>query len=213
MYQIALQELNQWLFTDAFYDVAEVTLSALDIPIDISSDALEKHPLYRLWESELLVAKAKQKVSNSKYLPTLSAQYGFQKIGDQTGYNSYQLGIQVPLIFSKVRGQSKASKIDIAIVEQENKVKELRLKNSFKIALAQHNQLKVSWKYYKEEALPLAIEQRNVAALAYKEGSMDYIAFIQTIKNAIELEISTWQVLQKYAESKINLSYFLTTKS
>tara|TARA_B100000809_G_scaffold110921_2_gene109490 strand:+ start:19548 stop:23879 length:4332 start_codon:yes stop_codon:yes gene_type:complete len=212
-YQIALQELNQWLFSEYFYDVVEVSLYGLEAPIDFSNDEFKKHPLYSLWESELMIAKAKQKVSSSKYLPTISAQYGFQKIGDQTGYNSYQLGLQMPLIFSKARGESKAAKIEVDIIEQENKVKLIRLKNSFKIALAQHNKLKVSWKYYKEEALPLAIEQRNGAALAYKEGSMNYIAFIQTMKNAIELEISTWQVLQKYAESKINLSYFLTTKS
>jgi len=212
-YQIALQELNQWIFAEDFYDVAEVSLYGLDTPIDLLNQDLKEHPLYSLWESELLVAKAKQKVSNSQYLPTISAQYGIQKIGDQTGYNSYQLGVQIPLIFGKTRGLSRASKIDVDIIKQENKVKEIRLKSSFKITLSQHNQLKVSWKYYKEEALPLAIEQRNVAAIAYKEGSMDYIAFIQTMKNAIELEISTWTILQKYAESKINLTYFLTTKS
>ncbi|MEI6866107.1 CusA/CzcA family heavy metal efflux RND transporter [Flavicella sp.] len=211
-YQIALQELNQWLYSKEFFDVSEISWEEFDAPIVLSNEVLKNHPLFNLWESDLSVAKAKQKVSKSKYLPTISAQYGFQKIGDQTGYNSYQFGLKIPLVFSKARGESKAAKIAVDIIDQQNKVKEMQLKNGFEIALSRYNQLKLNWEYYKEKALPLAIEQRNGATFAYKEGSMGYIAFIQTLKNAIELEISTWEVLQMYAESKIELSYYLTTK-
>ena len=212
-YKIALQELNQWLCSEVIYDISDASFEEIGAPIENLEENLEEHPLFRLWESDLSIAKASRKVSKSNYLPTLSAQYGFQKIAGVTGYNSYQLGLNIPLVFSKVSGESKASKINIEIIEQENKLKEFQLKNSFNMSLAKYKRLRLSWNYYKDEALPLAIEQRNGATLSYTEGEMDYTAFIQTIKNAIELEITTWNVLQNYVDSKINVSYFLTNKS
>ena len=133
--------------------------------------------------------------------------------GNENGFNSYQVGIQLPLIFSKAKGESKASKLNVEIIEQNNKIKQLKLANSFKISMANYMRLKENWEYYKSHALPLAVQQRDGATLAYQEGSMSYIAFIQTIKNAIELEINSWTVFQQYSESKINVSYFLETKN
>ena len=208
-YQMALQELNQWLQLDNLSDVVSIDIESLENQLEISEIELENHPLNIYWNSQLEVANAEQKVKGSKYLPKLSAQYGFQKIGGQTGYNSYQVGLQIPLIFNKTKGESKASKINASIIEQENMVKQLELKSAFKQAVTQFKQLDASWNYYKNEALPFAIEQRNGVSLSYKEGAMDYIAFLQNMKNAIQLEITTWKVLQQYLESKIQLEYFI----
>ncbi|MDG1804950.1 CusA/CzcA family heavy metal efflux RND transporter [Flavicella sp.] len=212
-YKIAVQELNQWLFADQYFDIADVSIELMEEPLDLVEINIESHPLISLWESELSVAKAESKVYSSKYLPTVSAQYGFQKIGNENGFNSYQVGIQLPLIFSKAKGESKASKLNVEIIEQNNKIKQLKLANSFKIAMANYMRLKENWEYHKSHALPLAVQQRDGATLAYQEGSMSYIAFIQTIKNAIELEINSWTIFQQYSESKINVSYFLETKN
>ncbi len=211
-YQMALQMLNQWLYTDAVYDVLEVSIDTFDETLSVSEKELKNHPLQTYWQSELAIANAEQKVASAQFLPKLSAQYGFQKIGNQSGFNSYQVGLQIPLIFNKSKAKAKASKINATIVAQENMAKELQLKSKFELILSQYKQLQKSWTYYKNEALPLAIEQRNGASLSYKEGAMDYIAFLQNMKNAIELEINTWQVLQQYLQSKIQLEYLLNTK-
>lgn len=207
---MAIEELNQWLLQDVKYDVASTNIDLFDSELDVSEEELENHPLINYWEQELEVAFAEQKVVGSQYLPKLSAQYGFQKIGGQTGYNSYLIGVQIPLIFNKTRGMSKASKINTRIVEQENKVKQAALQSTYKMALTQFKQLHLSWTYYKNEALPFAIEQRNGVSFSYREGAMDYIAFLQNMKSAIQLEINTWKVLEQYLVSKIQLEYFLS---
>lgn len=211
-YQMALQELNQWLLKDKKYDVASVSIASFEDNILISVEDIQNHPLFTYWQTQQAVADAKHKVANAQFLPKLSAQYGFQKIGDQSGFNSYQIGVQVPLIFNKTRGKAKALKINSQIIEQENKVKEAQLKSKFGVMVTKYKQSQKSWTYYKEEALPLAIEQRNGATLSYKEGAMDYIAFLQNMKDAIQLEINTWNALQNYLNSKIQLAYFLTSK-
>ena len=211
-YKMALQELNQWLFTDKWYDVAPTSFNTFDNDLLVNEANLKDHALFKLWQNQLDIANAQQKVSRSQFLPKISAQYGFQKIASQSGFNSFQVGVKIPLIFNKAKGQSKASKINRAIIEQENMTKQTQFKSTFYAMLSKYEQLEASWQYYKNEALPLAIEQRNGATLSYKEGAMDYIAFLQNMKAAIQLEINTWNILQDYLESKIQLEYFLTPK-
>ncbi|MDD7885422.1 CusA/CzcA family heavy metal efflux RND transporter [Flavivirga sp. 57AJ16] len=209
-YKTALQELNQWLFTDTWYEVPSTSFDAMDSTLLINETSLKDHALFKLWENQLDVAKAQQKVANAQFLPKLSAQYGFQKIAGQSGFNSFQMGIKMPLVFNKAKGTSKASKINKAIIEQENRVKQAQFESTFYAMLSKYEQLEASWQYYKNEALPLAIEQRHGASLSYKEGALDYIGFLQNMKAAIQLEINTWKILQDYLESKIQLEYFLT---
>ncbi len=211
-YKVAIQELNQWLFTDELYDVTPISIDTFDSDLVVKELGLKDHALFKLWQNQLDVAHAQRKVANAQFLPKLSAQYGFQKIASQSGFNSFQIGVKIPLLFSKTKRQSKASRINESIIEQENEAKQAQFKSSFNAMLAKYEQLEASWQYYKNEALPLAIDQRNGATLSYKEGAMDYIAFLQNMKDAIQLEINTWNILQKYLESKIQLEYFLTSK-
>ena len=140
----------------------------------------------------------------SGFLPKLSAQYGFQEIGGQSGFNSYRIGVQFPLFFNKTKGKVKAASIQTQLIEEKNKVNQIQFKNTFNTILSEYNQLQKSWNYYRTEALPLAKEQRNGTTLSYKEGGMDYIAFLQNMKDAIQLEINTWNVLSQYLIVKSN---------
>jgi len=211
-YQIALQELNKWLLTDEPFDVSELNLESFDTDYKSSKTELSNHPLQLHWDNQLAEATAQKKVANSQFLPKISGQYGFQKIGGQTGFNSYQVGIQFPLVFMKTKAKVKAAKINEQLITQENKAKAIELSNNYNKLLAAFLQSKENWNYYKNQALPLAVEQRNGAVLLYKEGAIDYLSFLQNMKSAIELEVKTWNVLEQYMSYKIQLEYFLNTK-
>jgi len=170
---------------------------------------LSNHPLQSYWDNQLAEAKAEKKVANAQFLPKISGQYGFQKIGDQSGFNSYQIGVQIPLIFMKTRAKAKAAKINEQVIAKVNQAKELQLNSNYINLLNEFKQTQSNWNYYKNKALPLAIEQRNGAVLMYKEGAMDYLSFLQNMKSAIELEVKTWQALEEYMSHKIQLEYFL----
>jgi len=209
-YQIALQELNKWLVTDELLDVDNIDLDSFDITTTALEVELSNHPLQMYWNNQLAEATAQKKVANSQFLPKLSGQYGFQKIGDQSGFNSYQIGIQIPLVFIKTKAKAKAAKINELVIAQENKAKAIQLSNNYSSLLNQLNQSQNTWNYYKNQALPLAIEQRNGTVLMYKEGAIDYLSFLQNMKSAIELEVKTWRVLEEHMSNKIQLEYFLS---
>lgn len=211
-YQIALQDLNKWLLADELLDISELDLNSFDLNTITSETKLSNHPLQLYWDNQLAEATAQKKVANAQFLPKLLGQYGFQKIGEQSGFNSYQLGVQIPLIFMKTKAKAKAAKINEQLITQENKAKQIQLSSNYNNLLNTFLQSKANWNYYKNQALRLAVKQRNGAVLLYKEGAIDYLSFLQNMKSAIELEITTWKVLEEYLTHKIQLEYFLNTK-
>ena len=58
--------------------------------------------------------------------------------------------------------------------------------------------------------MELAKEQRNGASIAYREGAIDYISFLQLVKDAIEIEKQAWLTYQEYLNGQFNLEYYLT---
>ncbi|WP_299383494.1 CusA/CzcA family heavy metal efflux RND transporter [uncultured Lacinutrix sp.] len=207
-YNMALQTLNQWLFSAIIFDVENTEITALEDESTIIDESLTSHPLLNYWDNQTAIASAQTAVEKASYLPKFSAQYGFQEINGQSGFSSFQIGIQIPLIFNSVKGKTKASKINSEIIKEKNRVKKSLLETNYINLVAQFKQNKSNWEYYKTEALKLAIQQRNGATLSYKEGAMDYIAFIQTIKEAVQLEINTWQIFKDYLDSKTKLEYY-----
>jgi len=210
--KIALQELNSWILSDESLVLADTDLASFNTTSITTELKLSNHPLQAYWDNQLTEANAEKKVANAQFLPKISGQYGFQKIGGQSGFSSYQVGIQIPLIFMKTRAKAKAAKINEQVIAKENNAKEVQLNSNYISLLNEFKQSQSNWSYYKDKALPLAIEQRNGAILMYNEGAMDYLSFLQNMKSAIELEAKTWQVLEEYMSHKIQLEYFLNTK-
>jgi cobalt-zinc-cadmium resistance protein CzcA len=66
-----------------------------------------------------------------------------------------------------------------------------------------------SWEYYRQEALPLAKEQQQGAITSYEEGAIDYVVFLQSIRDAIRIEIDSWNAFGNYLDSQFQLEYYL----
>lgn len=211
-YRTALQRLNLWLVSDTLFTVAMTDTKMLEVPANIP-DSLNGHPLLDLRSQQVQVANAKYRVAKSKFLPTFSAQYGLQQIAGQNGFNSYQIGINIPLFFLPEKGRTQSAKIQKNIAEQNLYQAQIELRSNYNSLLEEYRKWLYSWRYYQDEALPLAVQQRKGALIAYKEGAIDYVTFIQNVRSAIEIEVNSWNALGSYLNSKSRLTYFLQSSN
>ena len=62
--------------------------------------------------------------------------------------------------------------------------------------------------YYQSHALPLAREQQRMAAVSYREGSIGYLDFIQSMNDALTTEMNYVDTYTRMLESKYNLIYY-----
>ncbi|QIE59302.1 CusA/CzcA family heavy metal efflux RND transporter [Rasiella rasia] len=206
-YAIALQKLNLWLVSDVFYTVPksldESEVAVLGIPTSV-----ENHPELKLSQRQIDEAEANYDAARSDLLPKLNLQGGLQRVNGNSGFYSYQAGISIPLFSGTERSQAKAAKIDSEIARTNADYTQRQLQSEFQQAVQSYKKWEASWQFYRDKALPLAEEQRKGALLAYKEGAVDYAAFTQIIRDAINTEMDALDALDNYLKSVFELKYF-----
>ena len=205
-YLIALQQLNLWLVSDEFYNVPD----ELDITneIDINDFNAKEHPLYNLAQIQIDEAEANYKVAKAENLPKFNLQGGLQNVNGNSGFYTYQAGISILFLSGTAKANIRTAKIDKQIAETNIQFRQNEVESKFIQAKENYLKWKTSWLFYKEQVLPLTKDQKTGALFAYKEGEIDYSAFTQLIKEAIQSEIEAQTALANYLESTFELQYF-----
>ncbi|MEH6657332.1 MULTISPECIES: CusA/CzcA family heavy metal efflux RND transporter [Leeuwenhoekiella] len=206
-YFIALQKLNLWLTPDTTYTVTD-ELEATEHSILETDDTLNEHPELSLSRKRIDEARASYDAARANLLPQFNLQGGLQRVNGDSGFFTYQAGISIPLFSGPLRSRTKAAKLDAQIAESNAAFKQRELQSQFIQAQQNYARWRDTWFFYKTEALPLAIEQRKGAMLAYKEGALDYAAFTQIIRDAIQTEMDALDALNDYLEALFELQYF-----
>ncbi len=212
-YLTALQKLNLWLGHKEKYDVPddfedELTNEAVLIP-----NLAENHPLLKISEQEVAVAKAANTAEKANFLPELNVQYGLQKVNGSSGFYSYQAGISIPVFSGAAYGDAKAAKIEQEIAERAAGFQKNKIISNYEIALLNYKRWKASWVFYRDEVLPLLKEQREGSLLAFNEGAIEYVAFIQNLDNALESELKALQAFENYQSALAELEYYINNKN
>jgi len=208
-YLKSLQRLNLWFVSDTIYDVPDLPAEALDEPLNFLAGSLENHPLLQVSEQRVEVAKAVTRERKSEFLPKFQGQYARQEINGQSGFFQYQIGIQIPLFFGPVLGRTQEAKVNRQIAEQNFYQDKIELETAYKNMREEFIKWRNSWNYYRNEALPLAKEQQDGSVLAFKEGAIDYVTFLQNIRDAIRIEVNAWGAFDDYLDSRYQLEYYL----
>ena len=198
--------MNLWLVSDEFYNVPD----ELDITneIDINDFNAKEHPLYNLAQIQIDEAEANYKVAKAENLPKFNLQGGLQNVNGNSGFYTYQAGISILFLSGTAKANIRTAKIDKQIAETNIQFRQNEVESKFIQAKENYLKWKTSWLFYKEQVLPLTKDQKTGALFAYKEGEIDYSAFTQLIKEAIQSEIEAQTALANYLESTFELQYF-----
>ena len=89
----------------------------------------------------------------------------------------------------------------------------MELEARYQSALQEFLKWQSSLNFYREEALPLAEEQRNGTILAFEEGAIDYTTFIQNMREAVQVEMQAQEALQNFLTARFQLEYFLSSNN
>ncbi|EAQ49943.1 CusA/CzcA family heavy metal efflux RND transporter [Leeuwenhoekiella blandensis] len=208
-YLKSIQRLNLWFVSDTIYDVPDLPVETLDEPLNFLVESLENHPLLQVSEQRIDVAKAVTRERKSEFLPKFQGQYGRQEIAGQSGFFQYQIGIQIPLFFGPELGRTQEAQVNRQIAEQNFYQDKIELETAYKNMREDYIKWRNSWNYYRDEALPLAKEQQGGSVLAFKEGAIDYVTFLQNIRDAIRIEVNAWSAFNDYLDSRYQLEYYL----
>ncbi|MEE4198686.1 MAG: CusA/CzcA family heavy metal efflux RND transporter [Bacteroidales bacterium] len=207
-YLAALHILNQYLMYPQDVEISEAGQEWEEtITTDFSKDSLNAVPLLNYYRQQLDVSKAEWKVEKANYLPKFDLGYSRQSVDGTSGFYGWEAGISVPLLFLSQSGETKAARLNYEITGQEYQQRELELNASYKELVSRYRVMSDVIVYYKNEALPLAVEQIEAANLGYRLGNLNYIEFIQNTESAIKTRQEYLSRLSEFFEIKEQLEY------
>ena len=206
-YQVALYKLNLWLGEKKSYAVpAEFEPTAAP---GMMSEVPGSHPLLQKALQQRAVAEAAHAALQAEFFPKFNLQYGFQEVKGVENYNSYQAGISIPLLSGPAYAKARAAKLQEKVAAQTAAFRKREIQTAFAVAVQNFQKWKTSWTYYQEEVLPLLRQQREGSLLAFKEGAITYVALIQNLDNAIQMELRALEALENYQLTLANIRFFL----
>ncbi|HBX67384.1 MAG TPA: hypothetical protein DEG32_14975, partial [Balneolaceae bacterium] len=106
-------------------------------------------------------------------------------------------------------GKTQSARIERNIARQNLDQAQREFNSTYNSIRENYQKWLRSWEYYRQEALPLAKEQQQGAITSYEEGAIDYVAFFQSIRDAIRIEIDSWNAFGNYLNSHFQLEYYL----
>ena len=208
-YLIALQKLKLWFASDTLFTVNDNSIKEFSALSLLSSDAIKKHPFLQYYRQKVKLADARVKLAKAGYLPKFTAEYGRQKIGGQTGFYQYQFGLSIPLVFVSQSGKTQSAKIESRIARENLYQKELEINTAYKSLYEEYQKWLTTTDYYRNVALPVAKEQKYGAITAYREGAIDYVTFLQNMRDAMQIEFDYLDAYSNYLEARFKVEYFI----
>jgi len=207
-YRIAINQFNLWMVSDTVFVPAENLATEWSEPLAIQADSVLQHPVIDLANRQVDVADQAIRAAKAGYYPKFNVLYGIQELDGESGFQTYQAGIQIPLFFVNTKGRVQSAKISREIADQNRLQTQIEVQNQY--AQVRENYLKwsTSWNYYRDEVLELAREQMEGATIAYSEGDINYVTFLQNVKDAMQLELNAWSAFSQYLDSRFQMEYY-----
>ncbi len=177
--------------------------------LDLKPVDWENHPQNEAAKARTQAARYGYKSLKRQLLPgfSLSYSYGTTWLTPLDTYHAFTVGIQIPLFFGAAKNQAKAARIQW---EQEeifqNRIRQ-RLDNEYKKLINQLEQHRQSLDYYQTEGLQLARQLRETAQKSYRAGEIDFFQYIQSLQQAVDIEVEYLNKLEAYNLILLKINY------
>lgn len=183
----------------------------------VDTAALKQHPLMSIAQRERLLAENNYKLERAKLLPEFSIAYsnmsmqgtGADNITYSSAYRFQSLNfkIAVPLLPGGQQAKIRASRISMAMAENNLLLKKEGLESEYSEALLKFKTAEEALTYYEQEGLPNADTIQQTASKQFSLGEINYLEWVVLNHQAIALRTSFLDALARYNDCIISLNY------
>jgi cobalt-zinc-cadmium resistance protein CzcA len=222
VYQLQLQALMN---SKTYVQIMENTITKLDLTISMDSTALNENPMLAYLKQQIEISNNQKKVEVAKALPDFTIGYfnqsliGYQTVngGDQyfdasKRFTGIQVGVSIPLWFVPQAAKVKAADINGKIAESNYEQYQTNIQSQYEQAVQEFLKNKSTLGYYETTALPNAELIINHAGIAFKNGAIGYVEYLQSLKTALSIKANHLTTLNQYNQSIITLEFLLGKK-
>jgi cobalt-zinc-cadmium resistance protein CzcA len=199
---IAFQSLLQ---ADTAYDITYKMLE----PLSLNEHAGMVNPQTELVQAEAEITRSRIAEEKNARLPEISFTWfnGTNSYAGAQNYFGYQAGLAMPLIRGGQRAKINSAKLEYEIALARLGDYHIRVeaaKNSLKNELNAYSE---AIGYYENHGRLLSDEIIRAANLSFKNGETDFFRLIQSLENAIEIQLDHLDNVAAYNQIVLDLNY------
>lgn len=222
---IAQQQLQVLLNTKDAVMIADTVIIKKEIQIPTDSSAIANHPILQYLQQQIEINRKETDVQRAKRLPDLLAGYtnqSFRGIQNVNGvnekftgldrFNSFQLGVAIPILPGGHKSKINASKINEQIAATNLEYEQTNLNGQRTILVQQYLKQKSAIDYYEKTALPQADLIIKNADKAFRNGEIPYIQYQQSLATALKIRTDYVDVIYQFNQVAITIETILGIK-
>ncbi|WP_108869484.1 CusA/CzcA family heavy metal efflux RND transporter [Aquimarina aquimarini] len=217
-YQLVMQKLmNSETAVDI--DVSSLEMKPEPLLISQNIEGIEKNPEVSFYKEQITIAELKKSVAVSEMLPDITLGYfnqsfngpGERKNGTSTVFDTsdrftgVQLGLAIPIWSKPHSAKIKVAKIYQKESETRIKVIENEVNTQLKSLMHQLQKNKKNISYYKKNAISQSELLLKQSLLAFKEGAIGYIEYVQGLNRSLGIKTKYLEFLNIYNQTLIEI--------
>ncbi len=203
-FKVILQDSNSFLPMDS--------LSFQVILIDTLLD--KQHPLNAKWQQKLNTAVFETQLQKAKNLPQWSvgvANQSFKVLStDVQRFNSFTVGLNLPLFNKVAKQRVQASKINESVVSAEQQVAIQDLRLNIQKSWSNYKQTMELCQYIEKQMLPNARKMGSLATLSFQQGQINYLEWSNAMSQLQQAETQYLDALLAFNLQQSYLQYLLS---
>jgi cobalt-zinc-cadmium resistance protein CzcA len=152
--------------------------------------------------------KSQIHLQKQHWLPDLNMEYfrGSNQ-GLSQSMNGFQVGIGLPILFSGNVSKTKAAQLELQSWEQQKQNEEQKMNSYLKQKKNELAKYQEAINYYNQYGKKLSDEIIKVANLSYKHGEIDFFRYIQSLENAISIQVEYLDNVLQFNKTQLDSNY------
>jgi len=188
--------------------IADTMLTKLALIIPDDSTSLKSNPLISYLEQQTKMHRIEKQVASSRLAPDIMIGYFNQSnidISSSGRFDGLQAGIGIPIFFASQKGKIESAKLNEAIAKNNLEYQWVTLQHQLHILIQEYYKFLESLEYYENSALQQARIIITQADKSYKSGAIDYMEYVQNLKQGIDIRSNYLETLNAYNQSVISI--------
>lgn len=200
-------ELRALMQTDESFEIANAPFQKLSVvPLDTANN-----PSLQFYKEALNSVDQAYKVEKSKLLPGIQLEY-FQGTNDAINastYRGFQIGVGIPILFGGSKSRIAASKLEKERLAFEAQNFKTTLNSKFQQLLSDLNKQDDVLQMYEQTGQELSSALIRTATRGFQSGEIDFFQYVQSMDQAIKIEISYLDGKRSYNQTVLEINYFI----
>jgi cobalt-zinc-cadmium resistance protein CzcA len=180
-------------------------MEILNIPFNNIAQNLYRNNL----ENTASFYQSKLNLERSNWLPDINLEYfrGTNAVMRGSMYG-FQVGLSFPILFGGYQAKNKVAKLGLLQWEEQQQNQEALMNGFINRKQAELRQEQEAIRYYNESGKNLSDEIIKTAEKSFRNGEIDFFQYIQSLDNAVTIQLDYLDNLLQYNQTYLELYYF-----